>query len=721
MKNGCREKVVSSTHFYKLLHLITHAPVLGILTTLLLLPALFSCNEYESAVTKVSVGLSEGSGGQLDIFTFNTGKTGHLESYQHHDSHQGQLVELSSESGEKRIFICSNGQRDIYGWAGISSFESLDKIQIELCKETRANLCATGSGTINAGGGTVQQVVMRKMASEVVLNSLRCDFSDKAYEGEPIRNVRVYLTNVTAQCPITAEHDIVPSGIVNGGRLDMEDLEMFADPSILYRSIDREIDSRKAILDLSFICYPNESRTEGPGTPFTRLVIEGTIRGETFWWPISINRSADTQSPGISRNCRYAYDITITGKGTSDPDIPISAEMAEISMNTSPWREMEERKEMFSRKSTVVIEVPDYGTKAVMPDENAVNDMNLITFRDGTAEDIIWRRDDEPEFEISMIEGSRYSVLAVANMGRKLEIGSIDELGEIIYGLEESDGYRNGMPMCAFLDYIRPEDGGRIRMELERMAAKVSVRMDRSRLSEDVQMVVKGIRIGNCPRYATIIGPSGARSHHDVFTTGFELEQRQCLALNQIGYNGLSDEISVYMLENMQGRKADDRTASYIEMEIDYRSPSLISYDSPLIYRFYIKDEDGYYDIERNCHYHVTVVPEDDGLSGEGWRVDKSGIGPSTPYFRIMPGEYIEGHVGDTIRVWCECYPRTAPFDPGYEELNYDKNRGIYDYKVDDDQHGVTLYLKKSGTGIVYMSAGSPINRSGMAIIYVSP
>ena len=146
-----------------------------------------------------------------------------------------------------------------------------------------------------------------------------------------------------------------------------------------------------------------------------------------------------------------------------------------------------------------------------------------------------------------------------------------------------------------------------------------------------------------------------------------------------------------------------------------------MSYDSPLLYRVYLRDGLRSLDVERNCHYHITVIPEDDGLSGGGWRVDKSGIGPSTPLFKMHPGNYVEGHVGDTLRIWCECYPKTAPFDPGYEELNYDKSRGIYDYAVDDDGHGVTLYLKKAGTGIVYMSAGAPINQSGMVIVYVNP
>ena len=183
----------------------------------------------------------------------------------------------------------------------------------------------------------------------------------------------------------------------------------------------------------------------------------------------------------------------------------------------------------------------------------------------------------------------------------------------------------------------------------------------------------------------------------------------------------MSEEVSLYMPENMQGTVPSEETASFVEMEIDYRSSELISYDSPLIYRFYLTDDDGSHDVGRNCHYHIAVAPEGDGLSQTGWRIDKSGIGPVIPLFRMHPGEYAEGHVGDSLRIWCECYPRTAPFDPGYEELNFDKGRGIYDYRVDDDGHGVTLYLKRPGSGIVYMSAGEPINRSGMVLVKVKP
>lgn len=380
-------------------------------------------------------------------------------------------------------------------------------------------------------------------------------------------------------------------------------------------------------------------------------------------------------------------------------------------------------------------------TKAIIPKEDQINDVNLIIFEDGTAEHIIWERDlpdeDTAGIDVKLVKGHTYSVFAAANLGRRLEVKGLDDLKDFRHELSGSDGYSNGIPMSAFIEEMTSGKDKTVRMELVRMAAKISISLDRSRLSKGVEMDVKEVRIGNCPRSVSLTGPSKIMSRYDRFETGFNLTEDQCAPLNTIRSTGISDAVSLYMLENMQGdfphpigedeEKIFDSSdpqaevCSFIEMEIFYRSSQLISYDSNLRYRFYLGDGLDNLDIERNCHYHITVSPEDDGLSSGGWRVDKSGIGPSTPVFNMLPGNYVEGHVGDTIRVWCECYPRTAPFDPGYDELYYDKSRGIYDFKVDEDMHGVTLYLKKAGTGIIYMSAGEPISRSGMVIVSVLP
>ena len=380
-------------------------------------------------------------------------------------------------------------------------------------------------------------------------------------------------------------------------------------------------------------------------------------------------------------------------------------------------------------------------TRALIPEENMINDINLILFENGKAETVVWKdgisASGRTDMEISFIKGRRYTVFVLANMGRKTVVTDTSDIKDLVMELSDMNGFGNGIPMSALLENISFDNQKTIDIEMIRMAAKISLSIDRSRLSKDVDLKVAEVRIGNCPKSVKVIGPSRVTSIYDCYETGFNLTPEQCMPLNETGAGGISGEVPVYMLENMQGpfpdRISDDEEkildssnplydlCSYLEMEIDYSSSELISYDSPLIYRFYLGDGLRSLDIERNCHYHITVIPEDDGLSGGGWRVDKSGIGPSTPLFKMHPGNYIEGNAGDTLRVWCECYPRTAPFDPGYEELAYDKSRGIYDYSVDNDGHGVTLYLKKAGTGIVYMSAGEPINRSGMVIVYVKP
>ena len=393
------------------------------------------------------------------------------------------------------------------------------------------------------------------------------------------------------------------------------------------------------------------------------------------------------------------------------------------------------------RKVSISIQRPSFRTKAEIPQEDRIKDINLIIFENGKAETVFWEdnpdTEDEIRFETSFVKGRRYSIFAMANTGNRLLINDIEEISMITTETKEDGFTGSGIPMSAYIEDIPESSWGEISMELVRMAAKISICMDRSRLSEDVEMTVKSVRIGNYPKYALALGPSKVISSHDRFEKGHILTPGQCSPLNISGQGGISEEVSLYMLENMHGsfpyEIEDDEEkildeddplyglASYLEIEIFYSSKEQISYDSNLIYRFYLGEGRHDLNIERNCHYHIRITPEDDGLSGGGWRVDKSGIGPSVPFFRIMPGDFVEGHVGDTLRIWCECYPRSSPFDPGYEELDFDKGRGIYDYKVDDDLHGVTLYLKKPGTGIVYMTAGEPINREGMVIVTVYP
>ena len=154
---------------------------------------------------------------------------------------------------------------------------------------------------------------------------------------------------------------------------------------------------------------------------------------------------------------------------------------------------------------------------------------------------------------------------------------------------------------------------------------------------------------------------------------------------------------------------------------MDYSSPIWISNSGPLRYRFYLGGSRDDLDIERNCHYMITVCPEDDGLTGNGWRVDKTYlkyVGPVS--LTQYPKDYITGNIGDKIHIGCILTPDNAPFDVGEEYMKADKAEGIYDYVIDADRRGATLTLTGPGRGLIYMEAGAPVNDAALFMIEVN-
>ena len=66
---------------------------------------------------------------------------------------------------------------------------------------------------------------------------------------------------------------------------------------------------------VSLYCYPSDAAVESMGSPFTRLVIEGKSAGRICHYEFAINRGEDCggeDNAGISRNCRYVYEIMLT-------------------------------------------------------------------------------------------------------------------------------------------------------------------------------------------------------------------------------------------------------------------------------------------------------------------------------------------------------------------------------------------------------------------------
>ncbi len=270
-------------------------------------------------------------------------------------------------------------------------------------------------------------------------------------------------------------------------------------------------------------------------------------------------------------------------------------------------------------------------TRSASPDEERINDLNLFAFReDGDLEASLYLDArtlgrEGSTCSLSLPRGLGYSLYACVNFGYRIrDIHTREELGAYRYYMVYPDEFSRGIPMSGIAE-LDPEERT-VTIPLERMMAKISLRVDRRELSEGIRFSVRSVILGASPRSAQAFGPSKSQGNMDVFTRGFERTGTQADGLNRDLAPGISETVSVYMLENLQGD--DPQDPSYIEMAIEYESPRQVT--SPgryLIYRFRLGEGDGNGDIQRNFHYLFTVCPKGDGLLTEdSWRVDRSAL-----------------------------------------------------------------------------------------------
>lgn len=398
---------------------------------------------------------------------------------------------------------------------------------------------------------------------------------------------------------------------------------------------------------------------------------------------------------------------------------------------------------MSSCTVSITCSTGSFATKSIDPDENKISDINLIVFDEyGRTETALWmNKNADCPHNLILTSGKRYRLIAIVNFGYRISVLNSTQLENLTCHLAYPDEYRNGIPMYSDTGYIQIRDGQAIKLDLIRLMSKISIRVDRSQLSDDVDMNVAGIRIGNCPRSMYVFKESSISSADDCFPLGFNKTDEECTALNRMEHNNLSFAVSLYMFENMQGQFSDQpitddsekvfdtydprkEICSYIEIDLDYQSSTHVSSEGFLKYRFYLGENRNNLDVERNCHYQITITPKDDGLRGDGWRVDKNAItsikSDEDISFTYYPDSYIRGNIGDKIHIGCIFTPQDTPFDVGEEYMKYDKEQGIYDYVIDEDGHGAVITLTGPGAGLIYMSAGAPINDSALWFIEVN-
>ena len=383
-------------------------------------------------------------------------------------------------------------------------------------------------------------------------------------------------------------------------------------------------------------------------------------------------------------------------------------------------------------------------TRSALPDETLVSDINLLIYN---AEGLLEERrfisgrqlsvtDGAVRLKTSLLKGVPYDIFAAANIGYALPALSRQEIESYRYHLAYPDEYSRGMPMSAHLDGYVNEGETEVLLPLVRTMARIDVNIDRTKLDSDVSFQVTSVHVGNGPSSVRLFGDSRAETATQVFAGGFSLEGRQVQALNIDQTTGVSGSVSLYLPENLQGdllTTQDERgkvfsegqygkVCSYLEIRGSYHSSSWHTRaGEPLVYRFYLGDGPGNFDIFRNTACKVTVHLEGTGLGEDGWRVDKSRLIPETR-FSLHPAAYNECRSGDDFHLWCEVFPADVDFE--IEPVAWDDDErvhNLYTFDVDPDGHGLTIHTWKGGSVMVYFKAGPPVNRDTLALVVIDP
>ena len=383
-------------------------------------------------------------------------------------------------------------------------------------------------------------------------------------------------------------------------------------------------------------------------------------------------------------------------------------------------------------------------TRSGLPDETLVSDINLLIYNsEGLLEErrfLSGRQltvtDGAVRLKTGLLKGVPYDIFAAANIGYALPALSRKDIESYRYHLAYPDEYSRGMPMSAHLDGYVNEGETEVLLPLVRTMARIDVNIDRSKLDSDVSFQVTSVHIGNGPSSVRLFGDSRAESATQVFAGGFSLEGKLVQALNIDQTTGVSGSVSLYLPENLQGDLLTtkdergkvftegqyDKVCSYLEIRGSYHSNSWHTRaGEPLVYRFYLGDGPGNFDIFRNTACKVTVHLEGTGLGEDGWRVDKSRLIPETR-FSLHPAAYNECRSGDDFHLWCEVFPADVDFE--IEPVAWDDDErvhNLYTFDMDPDGHGLTIHTWKGGSVMVYFKAGPPVNRDTLALVVIDP
>lgn len=595
------------------------------------------------------------------VAVFNNDARRYLDSFCRFSPSATALYQTTCTPGKKIVVVMSGYVASTLRLEDVLSYDSLLHQVVDLRQDDPLSPVCVGVSQVMVSDYAELRVEMEPVMSRIVLRNLRFDFSEKPYSGlARAENLKVFLVNVNTLSSLMKDAELSPCEWVNQGRLSEDDLEEFSSPDMLFRYSSRSIPVGSQVgVNASLYTYANPVYDYGGKMQFpTMMVIQCELGGLTYYWPIEVNTAEfqgaaggaeagaagagaagqppyQGESQGIERNRTYAFDITIRALGSSREGGAVSPADIKIENVTRDWVEHNEQVVVFS---TDVADV-NLNFEPRVEDDEEFHDLNLFVFNEqGVLEEKRYVefnpgviKGNNVNFPVRLYNNCRYSFYCIANAGYSLKIVDEDELLRYKFPLSSPGEQVFGMPYAACTrDYLITKSEP-VKLEFERLFAKVNLRMDRGELDRDVKLYVKSAKLCNVARRATVFGESYVKDAANLFPQGYYFTGEEAAILNS-NYGSKSNPLEFYLLENITGSTLNGQKdyCTYVELKLSYTSPDAYTPDGTfLIYRTYIHDNTGSLDIRRGNAYTVTISPSGDAISrrhSDSWMMDASAI-----------------------------------------------------------------------------------------------
>lgn len=283
------------------------------------------CISLPSAVTKVSEKNSPGTPeavNTLQVFLFN--EDGDLETG---DRQSSQSLVLPCVPGKKKVVALVNAPE----LTGITTYSQLTAAKSGLSDNTIDSMVMEGETEVEISTNASIIIPVSRLAAKIILRQVTNSFELSTHQSMTFSVTAIYLLNAVGEKNYLT--DGTPALWYNKIKFDPTQSET---PDFTYEQLSSPVtipNSGTYTADKYFYCYPNhttaDSSDETWSERFTRLVVEGTLDGETIYYPISL--------PEVNQNTAYEISLKITRPGSSSADIPVTGHVAEVKVEVQDW------------------------------------------------------------------------------------------------------------------------------------------------------------------------------------------------------------------------------------------------------------------------------------------------------------------------------------------------------------------------------------------------